>query len=115
MSRGVLPIVIEERQRGRLGPPDLSNDGKKREERDSKTRGIRKPGKQFVFCQSVHRINGAPETTQQKDPTSREETRGDSEPAASNVTVWVSVDGRGGRCIIFSYVRIKLYCSHDRR
>ena len=107
--------MIEEPQREGLGPLGLSNHEKKWVQRDTKTRVRRKSGKQLFFKHSVHLVHGAPETTQQKDPTSREETRGDSEPAASNVTVWVSVDGRGGRCIIFSYVRVKLYCSHDRR
>ena len=107
--------MIQEHQRGCLVPLGLRNHEKKRVQRDTKTRARSKPGKELVFKHSVHLVHGAPETTQQKDPTSREESRGDSEPAASNVTVWVSVEGRGGRCIIFSYVRVKLYCSHGRR
>ena len=40
---------------------------------------------------------------------------GDSKPATLNVTVWASVESRGGRCRKYSYVWVNLYCTHDRK
>ena len=95
-SRKVLPIVIGETQRGGLAPLGLSSHEKKRVARDSKTRTRRKQGKHFVFWQSVHRAHGTPEKKYRRKIQQIVKT-GDSEPAASNVTAWASVESRGGR------------------